>query len=126
MKTPDNPVLPLWRIPDWLRILIGLPLGFVGGLITIGLGFFVLAYVLFRAAIQSKFQGACKPQLIPDKALTPYADDFVAYALLCKHLSFSNAFERLDEFLKFKEIPVSAFGFERHKEGVDKNLFKFE
>lgn len=63
-----------------------------------------------RTAIQKKFGPSFKPGLIPAKNLTSRPQDFVAYACLYKHLTFPAAFDRLDDFLSFGGVPVSAFG----------------
>src|SRR5258705_3064302 len=54
-----------------------------------------------RRALAEKFHAAFKPRFIPDKGLTSRPQDFVAYACLCKNLSFPTPFERLDETLTF-------------------------
>jgi hypothetical protein len=73
-----------------------------------------------RRAVDEKFHGVFKPRFIPDKALTPRPQDFVAYACLYKKLSFPTPFERLDESLTFGGVRVSAFGIGRYKASLEK------
>jgi hypothetical protein len=76
-----------------------------------------------RHAVESKFGTKRNPQLIPSKSLTPFPNDLVAYASLIKQLSFPNGFEKLNEGFAFGKTPVSAFGFQDQKEGVQE-LYK--
>ena len=73
-----------------------------------------------RKAVDEKFHGAFKPRFIPDKALTPRPQDFVAYACLYKNLSFPTSFERLDEVLNFGGVHVPAFGLGLYRESLEK------
>ena len=75
-----------------------------------------------RKALEAKFQGAHKPRLIPDKALTPNREDLVVYAFLWKHLTFATPFERIDDMLRFEGTLVPAFGISRYKKSME-NLY---
>jgi hypothetical protein len=68
-----------------------------------------------RAALKTKFGKSFKPGLVPGKNLTSRPQDFVAYACLYKHLSFPNAFDRIDDGLNFGGVPVRAFGLTTFK-----------
>ncbi len=68
-----------------------------------------------RKAVQEKFHGVFNPRFIPDKAVTPRPQDFVAYACLYKNLNFPTPFERLDDSLMFEGVPVPAFGIGEYK-----------
>jgi len=60
-----------------------------------------------RKALDVRFQGAARPQLLDD--IPP---GFVAYAYLWKSLPFEWAFKRLDRPLSFRGKEVAAFGFD--------------
>jgi hypothetical protein len=70
--------------------------------------------------VQRKFHGAFTPRFIPDKNLTPFRDDVVAYACLYKKIVFANPFERIEDRLTFDGVPVPAFGFGPVKDGTQK------
>jgi hypothetical protein len=72
-----------------------------------------------RRAVKEKFHRAIIPRFIPDEAITPRPQDFVAYACLYKNLSFPIPFERLDESLTFSGVRVPAFGIGGHKAALD-------
>jgi hypothetical protein len=63
--------------------------------------------------VGDKFHDTFKPRAIPSKALTPRAQDIVAYACLYKLLTFPVPFERLDESLVSGGVKVRAFGLGR-------------
>jgi hypothetical protein len=70
------------------------------------------AYQKIRTAVKTKL--AFEPHL-PNEALTPRPQDFIAYAALRKRLSFSVPFERLDDSFRFGDKQVRAFGISRAK-----------
>jgi hypothetical protein len=72
-----------------------------------------------QRAVNEQFNSSFKPRFVPDKKLTRRPQDFVAYACLHKHLSFSVPFERLDESLPFAGDQVLAFGIGPHKAAQD-------
>jgi hypothetical protein len=61
-------------------------------------------------AVKKKFHGAFKPRFLPSRLLTPRPQDIAAYACLYKKLTFPQPFERLNEWLRFGDCPVGAFG----------------
>jgi hypothetical protein len=52
---------------------------------------------------------------VPNPGLTPRPQDIVAYACLFKDLRFPVAFERMDDSLTFRGVPVRAFGMANYK-----------